>query len=137
MEFGNGLFGLVVFGCFLVICGRLLVVCGRLLVFCDPLYSFVVVACFSNYVSKIVFWSGCNSFVTNCLSVSDHSVGLALKGLTSLNWLEMESYNLPLCNYESWPKCKRAYWPSILIYFSFSYDSVEIDCQDWRFWLAT
>ena len=41
---------LVVCGRLLVFCGRLLVVCSCLLVVCDRLCSFVVVACFSNYV---------------------------------------------------------------------------------------
>ena len=37
----------------MVVCGRLLMVCGRLLVVCGDLWSFVVVACFSNYVYLI------------------------------------------------------------------------------------
>ena len=51
---------LIVCGCLLVLCGRLLVVCGSLWSFagwlclfvhvCGSLLSFLIVACFSNYV---------------------------------------------------------------------------------------
>ena len=54
---------MAVCGRLLVVCGRLrvvssciLVVCGHLLVVCGRLCSFVVVACFSNYVVFITIY---------------------------------------------------------------------------------
>ena len=44
----------------MVVCGRFLVVCGRL--WCGGFLSFVVVACFSNYVFKSIFRTQSNKY---------------------------------------------------------------------------